>query len=167
MMIEKNTCRIAALVVLYLLLAQASIAADPPMARSVGQTVYVPIYSHIYSGDRERPVYLAATLSIRNVQSEGAILITRVAYYNSDGKLLKNYLDAPLELPEMASIRYVVKQSDKEGGSGANFIVEWRSPRKVVPPLIESVMISTQNQQGISFSSRGRVVSERDGKSQK
>lgn len=164
---EKKPCRIAALVILSLLLANVSTAADPPMAVSVGQTVYVPIYSHIYSGDRERPVYLAATLSIRNVQSEGAILITAVDYYDSDGNLLKSYLDAPLELPKMGSIRYVVKQSDKKGGSGANFIVEWRSPREVVPPLIEAVMISTQNQQGISFSSRGRVVSERGGGSQK
>jgi hypothetical protein len=90
-----------------------------------------------------------------------------VDYYDSDGKLLKSYLDAPLELAKMASIRYVVKQSDKKGGSGANFIVKWQSPRKVVPPLIEAVMISTQNQQGISFSSRGRVVSERGGGSQK
>ncbi|HSO18374.1 MAG TPA: DUF3124 domain-containing protein, partial [Desulfosarcina sp.] len=33
---------------------------------SRGQTLYIPVYSHIYSGDREKPVYLAVTLSIRN-----------------------------------------------------------------------------------------------------
>jgi hypothetical protein len=33
---------------------------------SDGQTVYVPIYSHIYSGIKARPFDLAATLSIRN-----------------------------------------------------------------------------------------------------
>lgn len=32
----------------------------------MGQSVYVPIYSHIYHGDRENPFDLAATLSIRN-----------------------------------------------------------------------------------------------------
>ena len=31
---------------------------------STGQTVYVPIYSHIYSGIKARPFDLAATLSI-------------------------------------------------------------------------------------------------------
>ena len=35
-----------------------------------GQTVYVPVYSHIYSGDRELPFYLAATLSISIVWFE-------------------------------------------------------------------------------------------------
>jgi hypothetical protein len=31
------------------------------------QTVYIPIYSHVYIGDQERPFYLTATLSIRNI----------------------------------------------------------------------------------------------------
>lgn len=137
--------------------------ADTLVSGSAGQTVYVPIYSHIYSGDRERPVYLAATLSIRNADAENAILITAVDYYDSNGNLLKKYLNAPVELGRMASVRYVVKQSDKEGGSGANFVVRWQASQAVAPPLIESVMISTQNQQGISFTSRGKVISERTG----
>jgi hypothetical protein len=40
-----------------------------------GQTVYVPVYSHIYSGDREQPFYLAATLSIRNTDTKHAITL--------------------------------------------------------------------------------------------
>ena len=48
--------------------------ADPSFYK--GQTVYVPVYSHIYSGDREQPFYLAATLSIRNTDRIQAITIT-------------------------------------------------------------------------------------------
>ncbi len=123
-----------------------------------GQTVYVPVYSHIYSGDREQPFYLAATLSIRNTDTHHAILLTAVDYYDSEGKFLKHYLDKDLSLNAMATQRYVVPESDKSGGSGAKFIIKWQSEKPVAEPLIESVMISTKTQQGISFTSRGRVL---------
>jgi hypothetical protein len=125
-----------------------------------GQTLYVPIYSHIYSGNREQPVYLAATLSLRNTDREHSITITAVDYYDSQGKLLNHYLEKPLVLGAMATQRYVVPESDKSGGSGAKFIVVWQSDQPVAEPLIESVMISTKTQQGISFTSRGRVLDE-------
>jgi len=123
-----------------------------------GQTVYVPVYSHIYSGDRERPFYLAATLSIRNTDRSHGIVIQAVDYYDSEGKVLKHYLKQPVSLGAMATLRYVVPESDKSGGSGAKFIIQWQSEHPVAEPLIESVMISTKTQQGISFTSRGRVL---------
>jgi hypothetical protein len=123
-----------------------------------GQTVYVPVYSHIYSGDREQPFYLAATLSIRNTDPTHVIKLTAVDYYDSDGRFLKHYLDKALALNAMATKRYVVPESDKSGGSGAKFIIRWQSDQPVAEPLIESVMISTKTQQGISFTSRGRVL---------
>jgi hypothetical protein len=131
-------------------------AADTQLFR--GQTVYVPVYSHIYSGDREQPFYLAATLSIRNTDTTHTITLTAVDYYDSDGRFLKHYLNKPLSLNAMATKRYVVPESDKSGGSGAKFIIKWQSERPVAEPLIESVMISTKTQQGISFTSRGRVL---------
>jgi hypothetical protein len=125
---------------------------------SSGQTVYTPIYSHIYSGDREHPLLLAATLSIRNTDPNHSITIVKVDYHDSDGKLLQHYLASPVTLSPAQSIRYVVKFSDKAGGSGANFYVTWKAHRPVNPPIIESIMIGTQNQLGISFVSRGQVV---------
>ena len=89
-----------------------------------------------------------------------AITITAVDYYDSDGKFLKHYLAAPSSLGPMATRRFVVPESDKSGGSGAKFIVSWRADAPVAEPLIESVMISTKTQQGISFTSRGRVLEE-------
>ena len=132
--------------------------ADAEMRLYKGQTVYVPVYSHIYSGDREQPFYLAATLSIRNTDTKHAITLTAVDYYDSDGKFLKHYLEKALPLNAMATKRYVVPESDKSGGSGAKFIIKWQSGEPVAEPLIESVMISTKTQQGISFTSRGRVL---------
>lgn len=123
-----------------------------------GQTIYVPAYSHIFSGNREQPLMLTVTLSIRNIDPRHQIKITTVDYYETQGKRLKKYLNEPRILKPMESLRYVIPESDKSGGSGANFIVEWKSDKSVNPPIVESVMIGTQSQQGISFTSRGRVI---------
>jgi len=88
-----------------------------------GQTVYVPAYSHIYHGDRDKPFYLTVTLSIRNTDLNYSINIFSVDYYDSDGKLLKRYLEEESTLSALATTRYVVKEFDRTGGSGANFIV--------------------------------------------
>ena len=125
---------------------------------SNGQSVYVPIYSHIYSGDREHPFLLTAILSIRNTDSNHSIKVLTVDYFDSEGKLLRRYLETPESVGPMVSKRYVVGESDKGGGSGAKFIVNWRSSAKVNPPIIEGIMIGTKMQQGISFVSRGQPI---------
>ena len=134
--------------------------AETRTPRLTGQTVYVPVYSHIYSGTKNLPFYLTATLSIRNTDFHLPITITAVDYYDSEGGLVKKYITAPVALKGMASMRYIVKETDTTGGSGANFIVRWRSDAAVTPPLMESVMISTKSSQGVSFTSRGQAVEE-------
>ncbi|MCF8028178.1 MAG: DUF3124 domain-containing protein [Desulfobacteraceae bacterium] len=69
----------------------------------------------------------------------------------------------PLTLKPLESVRYVVAQSDSTGGSGANFMVEWQSQKNtsVSPPIAETIMIGTQIQQGVSFTSRGQVIREK------
>ena len=127
---------------------------------STGQTVYVAIYSHIYSGNKARPFNLAAILSIRNTDMDHPVTIVSVKYYDTGGKLLQEYLNEPLQLEALASTRFIIKESDTTGGSGANFIVKWKSEKEVNPPMIEAVMIGTHSGQGISFVSRGQVIEE-------
>jgi hypothetical protein len=134
---------------------------DSHISGSRGQTVYVPAYSHIYGGDRERPVYLAVTLSIRNTDPEQSITITRADYYDSEGRLIKEKIKDPVTLSPLHSTRFVIKESHKSGGSGAKFLVEWEANSPASPPIIESIMISTRGQQGISFTTRGRVIREK------
>ena len=125
---------------------------------SKGQKIYVPAYSHIYSGNRERPFLLTVTASIRNIDPKNTIKVTVVDYYETQGKLLQRFLDTAVTLKPLESIRYVIPEKDKAGGSGANFIVEWEADKMVNPPIVETVMIGAQSQQGISFTSRGRVI---------
>lgn len=134
-------------------------AAEVPEELSKGQTIYVPAYSHIYSGNREMPFLLTVTLSIRNIDPHRSIRITRVDYYETQGKLLEKHLDAAKLLNPLESIRFIIPEKDTSGGSGANFIVQWESDQPANPPIVECIMISTRSKQGISFTSRGQVIS--------
>ncbi|MGE4319707.1 MAG: DUF3124 domain-containing protein [Deferribacterales bacterium] len=127
---------------------------------SKGQTVYVPVYSHIYTGDRERPFLLTATVSIRNTDMSSPVTIISADYYDSDGQKIAEYAPKSVTLKPLTAVRFVIKESDKQGGSGASVIVRWTAKNSVSAPLIESVMIGAQNQQGISFTSRGKVILE-------
>jgi hypothetical protein len=120
---------------------------------SKGQTVYVPAYSHIYIGGKKRPFALAITLSIRNIDLSAAITLTEVNYYGSKVRLIESFVDKLRSIQPQESVRFVIAEDDKGGGSGANFIVKWKSATKVNPPIIESIMIGTQSSQGISFTS--------------
>ena len=55
------------------------------------QTVYVPIYSHIFwEGNAKVPLNLSANLIVRNTDSANPIQITEVIYYDSEGELIKS-----------------------------------------------------------------------------
>jgi hypothetical protein len=153
-------CHLAILAFFMVLLSGPVAAQQMEVFLSSGQTVYVPVYSHIYSGVKGRPFDLTATLSIRNTDPQNTILITAAEYYDSDGKLVHDYLDAQVALQPLQTTRYIVAEQDRRGGSGANFIVKWKASLKVNPPIIEAVMIGTRSGQGISFISRGQVIHE-------
>ncbi|MEP6490906.1 DUF3124 domain-containing protein [Microcoleus vaginatus GB2-A3] len=125
----------------------------------MGQTVYVPIYSHIYHyNSLDNVMNLSATLSIRNTDLTNSIIITSVRYYDSDGKLIRQDIKSPVELKPLASTDFFIAADDTSGGSGANFIVEWVAEKTVYEPVIEAVMISTSSSQGISFVSPAKVL---------
>jgi|SRR6476469_3513117 len=127
----------------------------------MGQTVYVPIYSHIYHyNSQDNVMNLSATLSIRNTDLTNSIIITSVRYYDSDGKLIRQDIKSPVELKPLASTDFFIAADDTSGGSGANFIVEWVAEKTVYDPVIEAVMISTSSSQGISFISPAKVLKQ-------
>ncbi|SMO46924.1 DUF3124 domain-containing protein [Fodinibius sediminis] len=130
---------------------------------SLGQLIYVPVYSHIYQQDRQKTFNLTTTLSIRNVDPHRSMIIREVIYYDSHGELVQQYLKEPTTLQPLSSTSFVIEERDLRGGVGANFLVSWLSDHPVNPPVVEAVMISTSQQQGISFLSKGRVLQELQG----
>ena len=134
----------------------------PLAAPLVRRTVYVPIYSSIYWGvdANEKPVNLAATVSVRNVSSRYPLVLESVRYYDSAGKQVREYISAPSELGSLATVEFVIQQRDTIGGPGANFLVRWAGNPQMDEPLIEAVMVGQIGNAGISFTSSGRVVKD-------
>ena len=134
-------------------------------ALTPGATVYVPVYSILYLGlnVKQPTVELSATVSVRNVSQTQPIVIEWVKYYDSAGKLIRDYLDKPAALPALSSVEFVVQRADVAGGPGANFLVRWKGPSGVDEPVIEAVMLGQSGNAGISFTSTGRVVKAKSG----
>jgi len=126
---------------------------------SEGQTVYVPVYSHIFVM-KGHTYDLGISLSIRNTDPAHPITILSVSYNDSDGNLVRNYLQSPIQLNPLASKDFFVSEMDTTGGFGASFLVKWKSAIKVNEPIIEGVMAGTRSGQGISFVSRGKAIKD-------
>lgn len=126
-----------------------------------GQIVYVPIYSHVYEG-QGKELQLSCTLSIRNTDPKHKMTLSGIHYYNTEGKLIKEYLESPVELAALGTANYFVQQSDTTGGSGANFIVEWVADEPVLAPVIESVMMVRSGTGMTSFVRSATVLKQID-----
>ena len=124
------------------------------------EKVYVPVYSDIYHFSGERRQNLTATLSVRNTSLRDTMYVQKVDYFDSQGKILREYLEKDVVLLPMQSIEFVVEHRETEGGAGASFLVDWGSNSHELRPVIQAVMISTVNQQGISFVTQGVTVEQ-------
>jgi hypothetical protein len=116
--------------------------------------VYVPAYSHIYLTEKATAL-LAITLSIRNVNAEAPLIISKIEYFDTKGELVDKLINATFGLAPMATASFVIEQKDARGGAGANFIVEWASETEGRHPIIETIMAGYVGTRGLSFSSRG------------
>jgi hypothetical protein len=158
-MIRKHTVAAAALC----LLSGFPALAGEPAQLVQGQTVYVPVYSHIAHGNIDRSgkpatLLLSAMLSIRNVDPAQSISVRSVRYYDNDGKLLREYYAEPKVLGPLASTEVFVEHRDTAGGAGANFLVSWQADQPVNAPIIETVNAYFFGTQSVVFTSPGRPI---------
>lgn len=103
---------------------------------------------------------LATTLSIRNTRRDVSLTLSTIDYYDSQGELVRAYLDTTRALGPLASTYVVVDTDDIRGGVGANFLLRGHAEPPISPPVVETVMITGANTQDISFRSTARVLRE-------
>jgi hypothetical protein len=132
---------------------------------SSGQTLYLPIYSKIWHGDRvvqgTYPIdsLVSALISIRNTSLKTSIKIVSARYYSTEGKLLKEYLTKPESISPMGTLELFVERKESEGGSGANFIIQWEASTPTNPPIVEAIHADIRSgQQGIVFTTTARSI---------
>ncbi|HSN22648.1 MAG TPA: DUF3124 domain-containing protein [Methylomicrobium sp.] len=124
---------------------------------SKGQTIYVPVYSNIFTAPKAVPVHLANILAIRNTDLHNVIRVTSVDYYDTKGALVKKYYPTAVTLSPLETTHVYLSERDDAGGFGANFIVRWQANKEVNPPIIECLMAGRE---GRGFISPGQVISE-------
>lgn len=144
-------------IVLYTFLPSVSpVAAEE---RFTSQMVYVPSFSHILTqAGRSQP--LASTLVIHNIDPQQDITISRIDYHDRTGRRLKSFVPNDVQLSPWESTNALVPIDTAGDGIGANFVVVWSSQSPVLAPVVEAVMIGGTGTQGISFTSRGRTISQ-------
>ena len=151
--------------------ALAQTAADSPAAftgpltelpslqvLSTRQTVYVAAYSTVRLASGKAKVNLATTLTIHNTSEMNPLILLRVDYFDTAGKLLHHYLTSAVAIRPLGSAETFVPAEDTRGGTGANFVVEWAADGAITEPLIEAVMLGTIGTSGYSFTSRGTTM---------
>jgi len=145
-------------IVLSTILFPVFVQAEADKVLSSGETLYVPVYSNVYSGPKANPLQLATMLSIHNIDPKNAITILKVDYYDSNGKFIESYIKKSVNLKPFTHTFFYLKEYDIRGGPGANFIVKWSAEKKVNQPIVEALMLETRS--GVSFSSTGQIITE-------
>lgn len=134
-----------------------------PQGRSTGQSLYLPIYSHVWHGDvdsKGEPMktLVSISVSIRNTDPSKSIQITSAQYYDSDGKRLREYLRSPKTIGPMGTYEIFVPRSDDTGGSGANFVISWKSDSPVSPPIVEGFHANLPAARTFAFMTSARAI---------
>ena len=141
----------------------AATAQSLPSAMS--QVLYLPIYSHIYHGDLDArgksvQTLLSAHVSIRNTNIGKSLKLHYARYYDTDGKLLKEFVPNPVVIPPLGTHELFVPRSDVSGGSGANFLISWSADTSVNPPLVEALHANLDGGKAVVFTSQAVPVAE-------
>jgi hypothetical protein len=119
---------------------------------------YLSIYSQIYSQTEHLTHNLTATVSIRNISSSDSIYLFKADYFDTKGHLIRSYFNKPIFISPLETVEIVIDEKDKEGGTGANFVFDWKINKNSPQPFFEGVMISTSGQQGLSFTTQGKKI---------
>lgn len=126
----------------------------PDSLRS-GKT-FLSVYSQIYARNSEEVFDLASTISLHNPNLKDKIYIEKAIYYNTHGEPIRSYFEKPIFISPMETVQIIIDGIDNEGGTGANFIFDWKTYNNA--PIFEAIMITTYGQQGISFVTEGKNI---------
>jgi Protein of unknown function (DUF3124) len=134
-------------------------------ALSTGQSIYLPIYSHMLYGNlgksgKASQVLLSALVSIRNTDVRRPLRILSARYYDTHGKLLGERVPAPTILPPLGTLELFVELNDASGGSGANFIIKWESDAPINPPLVEALHANMDGGKAVIFMTQSVPIND-------
>ena len=126
-----------------------------PDSLEIGRT-FLSVYSQIYVRNSENVSDLATTVSLHNPNLEDVIYIEKAIFYNTHGESIRSYFKKPIFIKPMETVQIIIEGMDNEGGTGANFIFDWKT--NMNEPIFEAIMITTTGRQGVSFMTTGKSI---------
>ena len=131
-------------------------------SRTKGQLLYLPIYSHIWHGEirngEPSKTSVSVSVSIRNTDPGKPIQVTSAQYFDTNGRKLKEYVPAPRTIAPMGTHELFIPRNDDTGGSGANFVIAWRSDANVNAPVVEAIHVDLPSARTIAFTTSARQI---------
>lgn len=109
------------------------------------QSLYLPIYWHLYHGalnaktGKPSETLLSAHVSIRNIDPRASLQLTSARYYDTEGRLLREFIQTPQSVAPLGNHEIYIPRSDFAAGTGATFIITWSAERPINPPLVEAL----------------------------
>jgi hypothetical protein len=136
----------------------ASLTSVPSETLAVSGSFYVPVYSSVSMSQGKLRADFSVTLSVHNASETRPLVLKRIAYFDTAGKMVESYLKAPVALKPFATVEVFIPTSDVRGGTGANFVVDWAAPGEIAEPAVEALMVGGIGAGHYAFISQGRPV---------
>jgi hypothetical protein len=135
-----------------------SLTAVPAENLTVSGAFYVPVYSSVSMSQGKLRADFSVTLSVHNASETRPLVLKRVAYFDTAGKLVESYLKSPVALKPFATIEVFIPTSDIRGGTGANFAVDWAAAGEIAEPAVEALMVGSVGPGHYAFVTQGRPI---------
>jgi hypothetical protein len=100
----------------------------------------------------------SVTLSVHNTSETRPLVLKRIAYFDTAGKMVESYLKSPVALKPFSTIEISIAANDVRGGTGANFVVDWASVGEIAEPAVEALMVGSVGAGHYAFISQGRPI---------
>ena len=135
-----------------------SLTTLPTDALTVSGAFYVPVYSSVSMSQGKLRADFSVTLSVHNASETRPLVLKRIAYFDTSGKMVESYLTSPVALKPFSTIEVFIATTDVRGGTGANFVVDWAATGEIAEPAVEALMVGGVGSGHYAFISQGRPI---------
>ena len=135
-----------------------SLTAIPPETLAVTGAFYVPVYSSVSMSQGRLRADFSVTLSVHNTSETRPLVLQRIAYFDTVGKMVESYLKIPIALKPFSTVEVFIAATDVRGGTGANFVVDWAATGEIAEPAVEALMVGSVGNGHYAFISQGRPI---------
>lgn len=136
----------------------ASLTTLPAIPLPTKGSIYVPAYSSVSLSQGRIRADFSVTLSLHNLSEQAPLVVSRIAYFDTSGTLVQDYVAKPIALKPFATIEVFIPVNDVRGGTGANFVIDWAMAEGGAAPLAEALMIGGLGTSNYAFVSQGRPI---------